>query len=139
MYFFPHTNIHIIYEFFGTTSSRFVPLRSHICVFLSLALARTMQKNDRARDDGHKDSVSAHHTPLFYSTLPYTSCDSLLCTLMVTIIKKIERKKRKNPNLHNGYSISNTLFSQFFHPSPTSPIKKTVWAYVSSEVCTSCL
>lgn len=64
MFIFPFNNIHVIYEFFGTKSSRFIPLRSYISLFLSLALALIMQKNDRARDDGQKDGVSVYHTLL---------------------------------------------------------------------------
>lgn len=38
----------------------------HISFFsLSLAVARTMQKNHRARDDGQKDVVSVLHTCVF--------------------------------------------------------------------------
>lgn len=95
-----------------------------------------MQKNDRARDDGQKDSVSVHHTPLFYSALMYF--------LILPVIlhyarsrsqsqRKLEEKKGKYSNLHDSISI--TLISQFFHPSPASPINKRLYGLVCHQRC----
>lgn len=128
-----------MYEFdVNLTSSRFLPLRSHICLFLSLALARTMQKNDRARDDGQKDSVSVRQAPLFYSALTHF--------LILPVIlhyahsrsqsqRKLEGKKRKYPNLRDWYSTSNTLISHSFHPSPGSPVNNRLYGLACHQRC----